>query len=68
VLVDSSERYERLDFVLVERYRAEMNEIQDAVIDLAPSSQKQVGVRPRVLTVHRRNPGKVALRVLRLWR
>src|SRR5947209_18298343 len=64
VLVDSSERYERLDFVLVERYRAELSEIQGVVTDLAPS-QKQVGVRPRVLTVHRRNPGKVALRVLR---
>jgi hypothetical protein len=30
-----------------------------------PSVPKQVGIRPRVLTVNRRNPDDVALRVLR---
>jgi hypothetical protein len=65
VLVDSDERYERLDFVLVERYREAAGGTQGAMADLPLLSQKQVSMRPRVLTVHRRNPGKVALRVLR---
>lgn len=50
--------YERLDFVLLEKY-------------LPPSKgdgsivQRQVSIRPRVLTVERRNPGRAHLRVLR---
>jgi len=48
--------YERVDFVLVQ------------VLPPEPSvgmAQKQVKARPRVLSVDRRNPGRVALRVLR---
>ena len=50
--------YERIDFVLIERLapRAEPGQT---------ISQKQVSVRPRILTVERRNPSKVDLRVLR---
>jgi hypothetical protein len=55
--------YQRLDFVLVERYRAELPRSQET-FGLPPAS-KQVGVRPRILTVNRRNPNEVALRVLR---
>jgi hypothetical protein len=50
--------YERLDFVLLERY-------------LPPAAsgstigERQVGIRPRTLTVERRNPGRRALRVLK---
>ncbi len=55
--------YQRLDFVLVERYSSEFPKQQETFgLPLAP---KQVGVRPRVLTVNRRNPDEVALRVLR---
>ncbi len=60
--------YQRLDFVLVERYSALSTEAQKAaalVPGLSPASGRQVGVRPRVLTVNRTNPGAVALRVLR---
>jgi hypothetical protein len=49
--------YEKIDFVLLQRVTPE-----GAGKGLA---QKQVGVRPRVLTVDRRNPDPVALRVLR---
>ena len=55
--------YQRLDFVLVERYSAEFPKQQETFG--LPSASKQVGVRPRVLTVNRRNPEEVALRVLR---
>ena len=55
--------YQRLDFVLVERYSAEFPKQQETFG--FPSASKQVGVRPRVLTVNRRNPDEVALRVLR---
>jgi len=50
--------YERIDFVLVERIapRAEAGQ---------GFGQKQVSVRPRILTVNRRDPTKVDLRVLR---
>jgi len=50
--------YERIDFVLVEKIapRAEAGQT---------IGQKQVSVRPRILTVGRRNPTKVDLRVLR---
>src|SRR6266496_4184745 len=55
--------YLRLDFVLVERYSAEFPKQQETFG--LPLASKQVGVRPRVLTVNRRNPDEVALRVLR---
>jgi len=50
--------YERIDFVLVEKLapRAEPGQT---------IGQKQVSVRPRILTVERRDPSKVDLRVLR---
>lgn len=48
--------YERIDFVLIERLLPATGE---------GIAQKQVTVRPRVLSVMRRNPGPVALRVLR---
>jgi len=58
--------YQRLDFVLVERYTAELSRSQpQETLTLAPSTPRQVGVRPRVLTVNRRNPDDIALRVLR---
>src|SRR5713101_9596286 len=55
--------YQRLDFVLVERYSAELPKSQET-FGLPPAS-RQVGIRPRVLTVNRRKPDEVALRVLR---
>ncbi len=58
--------YQRLDFVLVERYTAELSRSQSQeTFSMNPSIPKQVGIRPRVLTVNRRNPDDVALRVLR---
>jgi hypothetical protein len=51
--------YERLDFVLIERY---VPSIGDSSSNIA---QKQANVRPRTLTVDRRNPSRVQLRVLR---
>ncbi len=58
--------YQRLDFVLVERYTSEIPRPQSQEpFSLTPSAPRQVGVRPRVLTVNRRNPDEVALRVLR---
>jgi len=60
--------YQRLDFVLVERYSASSSAAQKVaalVPALSPASGRLVGVRPRVLTVNRTNPGAVALRVLR---
>ena len=55
--------YQRLDFVLVERYSSEFPRPQETFG--LPSTSRQVGVRPRILTVYRRNPDEVALRVLR---
>jgi hypothetical protein len=49
--------YERLDFVLLERTLSQSNG--------SSLSPRQVSVRPRILTVHRRNPSPVHLRVLR---
>jgi hypothetical protein len=50
--------WERLDFVLLERF-----------LPPAPDSgsigEKHVGIRPRVLSVDRRNPGRRAVRVLK---
>src|SRR6266566_2154733 len=54
--------YQRLDFVLVERYTSSQSQETSSLTQSVP---KQVGVRPRVLTVNRRNPDDVALRVLR---
>ncbi|MBI3328278.1 MAG: hypothetical protein HYZ81_16435 [Nitrospinae bacterium] len=51
--------YERLDFVLLEKY------LPVGSTDGSNIGQKQVGVRPRVLTVERRKPDRVHLRVLR---
>lgn len=50
--------YERLDFVLIERFLPPLS--GDAGI-----GDRQVGIRPRTLTVARRNPGRRALRVLK---
>jgi hypothetical protein len=50
--------YDRLDFVLVEKYLP-------AAGPATAIGQAQVGVRPRMLTVERRKPGRVELRVLR---
>src|SRR2546421_2993686 len=55
--------YQRLDFVLVERYSSEFSRPQETFG--LPSTSRQVGVRPRILTVYRRTPAEVALRVLR---
>ena len=49
--------YEQIDFVLLQRITPEG--------DGKGITPKQVGIRPRVLTVDRRDPGEVALRVLR---
>ena len=49
--------YERLDFVLLERTLSQSNS--------SSLSPHQVSVRPRILTVHRRKPSLVHLRVLR---
>ena len=58
--------YERLDFVLIERYTSEIPKSQSQeTLTITPSTYRQVGVRPRVLTVNRRDPDDVALRVLR---
>src|SRR5947208_558653 len=58
--------YQRLDFVLAERYTAELSRSQpQETFSMNPSVPKQVGIRPRVLTVNRHNPDDVALRVLR---
>jgi hypothetical protein len=54
--------YQRLDFVLVERYTSSQSQETSS---LTPSIPRQVGVRPRLLTVNRRNPDDIALRVLR---
>lgn len=56
LLILSSD-YEQIDFVLVER--------QLPRLPASGISAPRVGVRPRVLTVARRNPDQVALRVLR---
>src|SRR5216684_8136872 len=62
-----TDNYERLDFVLVECYSAGSARTQalSNSTGLLTSAPKQVGVRPRVLTVNRRKPDEVDLRVLR---
>ena len=54
--------YSRLDFVLIERRIEEVPNTPEAQ---ALTGSKPVSVRPRILTVQRRDPGEVALRVLR---
>ena len=49
--------YERLDFVLLERSLPGS--------PTSPMTTRQVAVRPRILTVDRRNPSQVQVRVLR---
>ena len=49
--------YERLDFVLLQRSLPGT--------PASPMTARQVSVRPRILTVNRRNPSQVQLRVLR---
>lgn len=51
--------YERLDFVLVERYAPQ------ARTDSGRLGQVQAGVRPRALTIDRRHPSPVQIRVLK---
>lgn len=48
--------YERIDFILLER---------SLPVSAGSTLNKQVSVRPRILTVNRRNPTQVQLRVLR---
>jgi hypothetical protein len=62
-----TDNYERLDYVLVERYSAGSARTQaiSNSTGLLTSAPKQVGVRPRVLTVNRRKPDEIDLRVLR---
>src|SRR5258708_2181418 len=56
--------YQQLDFVLVERFN-QLPQPQQDTPGITSASTKQVGVQPRVLTVNRRTPNAVALRVLR---
>jgi hypothetical protein len=51
--------YERLDFVLLQKY------LPAQTGEGNPLAPRQVAVRPRTLTVERRNPSRVDLRVLR---
>jgi len=51
--------YERLDFVLLEKYLPAGREVGSGI------GQVQVSIRPRTLTIERRNPSQVHLRVLR---
>ena len=49
--------YERIDFILLQRSLPSSS--------ASPMTMRQVSVRPRILTVNRRNPSQVQLRVLR---
>jgi hypothetical protein len=51
--------YEHLDFVLLERY------LPSGSANGATLGQRQVGIRPHVLTIDRRKPNRIELRVLR---
>ena len=56
-LLVMTDDYERLDFVLLER---------SLPVSTSPGmTRRQVSIRPRVLTVNRRGPSQVQLRVLR---
>jgi hypothetical protein len=60
--------YERLDFVLVQRYNTAQTpqpETLDPLSIALPATPIQVSIRPRVLSVNRRKPEPVDLRVLR---
>ncbi len=57
--------YQRLDFVLVERYSSPHKAPTENAPPGLPPAATQVGVRPRTLTVNRQKPGEVELRVLR---
>src|SRR5450755_2879292 len=57
--------YERLDFVLVERYTQTITAHDETYEVQALPGNKPVLVRPRVLQVMRRAPGDVEMRVLR---
>jgi len=56
-LLTLTDDYERLDFVLLERSLP--------TSPATPMATRHVSVRPRILTVNRRNPSSVQLRVLR---
>ena len=56
-LLALTDDYDRIDFVLLQRYLR--------AISNSPMTTQQVAVRPRVLTVNRRDPTQVQLRVLR---
>ncbi len=56
-LLALTDDYERIDFVLLQRYLR--------AISHSPMTTQQVAIRPRVLTVNRRDPTQVQLRVLR---
>ncbi|HEX9736184.1 MAG TPA: hypothetical protein VGG06_29840, partial [Thermoanaerobaculia bacterium] len=56
--------WERLDFVYVERQVPEAGSGSPT----SPRGPERVRLRPRILTVHRRNPHRVGLRVLRRLR
>ena len=56
-LLALTDDYERIDFVLLQRYLRALSN--------SPMATQQVAVRPRVLTVNRRDPTQVQLRVLR---
>ena len=56
-LLALTDDYERIDFVLLQRSLPGPT--------TSPMVTRQVSVRPRILTVHRRNPDPVQLRVLR---
>jgi hypothetical protein len=67
VLIDMRHPYEELQFVLVQRYSSEPTQttpLDGLPAELVPAP-KQVVVYPHILTVQRRNPTTVALRVLR---
>ena len=51
--------YEQIDFVLLERYLSSMSH------DALGIGTPHAGIRPRVLTVERRNPSRASLRALR---
>jgi hypothetical protein len=77
VLTDSHD-FDRLDFVLVERYNPDsattpssssslssLATIPESSLSTVPAAPRSVVVRPRVLTVNRRQPNLISLRVLR---
>jgi hypothetical protein len=51
--------YERLDFVLIEKY------LPVSTGSVSGFGQKQIGIRPRVLTLERKKPSPIDMRVIR---